>query len=134
MKQMTLPKRQLIEFDGNLLTDHNRSELKIGTERIEKPNRMWDGTMRKFVIADKQTFSFSYENLPKTTNWVVDGKWTGKNIRDFYRAKPGPFELKINHGDGEVETFTVMFEKFDMSIVKRGAYDMWQVSVELIEV
>lgn len=134
MKQMTLPKKQLIEIDGHLLTDHNRSELEISPNRIEKSNRMWNGTMRKYVIADKHTFSFSYNNLPKTTQWVVDGKWTGKDIRDFYRSKPGPFTLKVNHGDGEVETFTVMFSDFSMSIVKRGAYDMWKVNVELVEV
>lgn len=134
MRQMTLPKRQLVEIDGHLLTDHNRSELEVSVDRIERAKRMWNGTMRKYVIADKHTFSFSYDNLPKTTQWVVDGKWTGKDIRDFYRSQPGPFTLKVNHGDGEVETFTVMFSNFNMSIVKRGVYDMWKVSVELIEV
>lgn len=134
MRQLNLPKRQLIEIDGHLLTDHNRSELEITPERIEKAARMWNGTMRKFVIADKRTFSFSYDNLPKTTQWVVDGKWTGKDIRDFYNNNPGAFQLKINHGDGEVETYMVMFQNFSMSIVKRGRYDMWQVNCELVEV
>lgn len=134
MRQMTLPKRQLIEIDGHLLTDHNRGPLDISVERIEKAKRMWDGTMRKFFIADKHTFSFSYDNLPKTTQWVVDGKWTGKDIRDFYNDNPGNFPLKVNHGDGEVGEYDVMFQTFDMSIVKRGTYDMWQISCELIEV
>lgn len=134
MRQLNLPKKQLVSFNGNLLTDHNRSELEISVERIEKKQRMWDGTMRKFVIADKRTFSFSYNNLPKTKEWNVDGKWSGLEIENFYNTVPGPFELGINHGDGSTQTFTVMFANFNKSIVKRGKYDMWQISVELEQV
>lgn len=47
-----------------ILSDHNRGEINIGTQRIEKKQRMINGTMRSVHIADKITVSTSWNNLP----------------------------------------------------------------------
>lgn len=47
-----------------ILSDHNRGEINIGTQRIEKKQRMVNGTMRSVHIADKITLSTSWSNLP----------------------------------------------------------------------
>jgi hypothetical protein len=47
-----------------ILSDHNRGEINIGTQRIEKRQRMINGTMRSVHIADKITLSTSWTNLP----------------------------------------------------------------------
>ena len=47
-----------------ILSDHNRSEISISTERFEQRQRMANGTMRSFFIADKLSISTSWSMLP----------------------------------------------------------------------
>lgn len=123
-----------MRWAGNAITDHNRSSLSISPERIEKKQRMANGIMRKYIIADKRTFSCSWEMLPKKTVQTVDGFWGGEAMEDFWSSTPGSFALEITDGDGEVYTYTVMFSEFSKEIVKRGSVDFWQISVTMEEV
>ena len=47
-----------------ILSDHNRAALEMSTERIEQRQRMANGTMRSYHIADKLTISTSWSMLP----------------------------------------------------------------------
>jgi hypothetical protein len=47
-----------------ILSDHNRSQIGITNERIEQRQRMANGTMRSFFIADKLTVDTSWSMLP----------------------------------------------------------------------
>lgn len=47
-----------------ILSDHNRGEISVSTQRIEKKQRMINGTMRSTHIADKITISTSWTMLP----------------------------------------------------------------------
>lgn len=47
-----------------ILSDHNRSAIDISTERIEQRQRMANGTMRSYHIADKLKISTSWDMLP----------------------------------------------------------------------
>jgi hypothetical protein len=47
-----------------ILSDHNRSPLEMSTERIEQRQRMANGTMRSYHIADKLSISTSWTMLP----------------------------------------------------------------------
>ena len=131
---ITLAKPQLIEFEGNALSDHNRGELNIDYERIETKQRMANGTMRKYVVADKRTFSVSWELLPDGTSDTVDGKWGGDAIKSFYDANAGAFTLTIMYDNGDDEDVEVMFSDFNYSVAKRGIYNFWNVDVTLEEV
>jgi hypothetical protein len=95
---------------------------------------MANGTMRKFVIADKRTFATSWTDLPETASKTVDGFWGKREIETFYNAPQEPSPSSFDMGDGTIETYTVMFSKFDAEISKRGAFDFWKVSVEMEEV
>jgi hypothetical protein len=121
-------------WNGNKVTDHNRSALAISTERIEDSQRMANGTMRKYVVADKRTFSTDWDNLPHNAMFTVDGFWGKNEMQNFYNTTPGPFPMVVTWGDGTTDTITVMMTKFEATLDKRGAYDMWKVSVELQEV
>lgn len=127
-------KPSLMTWGGNKITDHNRSELEVSIERIEEKVRMANGTMRKYVIADKRSFGVSWEELPHNKDFTVDGFWGKREMETWYNEQPGDFELKLYHGDGAVETFVVMLSSFEASISKRGAYDFWSVSVDMEEV
>lgn len=123
----------LMTWDGNRITDHNRSALSVSVERIEEATRMANGTMRKYIIADKRTFSTDWTDLPQTSSLTVDGYWGKNDIEAFYNTVPGPFVLKLFMGDGNVEQYTVMLSKYSAEISKRGAFDFWKVNVELTE-
>jgi hypothetical protein len=43
------------------LTDHNRGEIDISPELIESSSRMANGSMRKYVVAQKNTISASWD-------------------------------------------------------------------------
>jgi hypothetical protein len=47
-----------------ILSDDNRSSIDFKNERIEKRERMINGRMRSYHIADKLSISTSWENLP----------------------------------------------------------------------
>jgi hypothetical protein len=47
-----------------ILSDHNRAAMEISTERIEQRQRMANGTMRSYHIADKLSISTNWSMLP----------------------------------------------------------------------
>jgi hypothetical protein len=50
--------------DFIILSDHNRSELSLSSQRIETRQRMINGTMRSYHIADKVAINTSWSRLP----------------------------------------------------------------------
>lgn len=131
---ISFDKPQLMEWNGNKITDHNRSELQVSVERIESSKRMANGMMRKYVIADKRKFSTSWDELPHDAVWTIDGFWGGRQIESFYNTNAGQFTLRLTMGDGQIESYNVVFTGFSKDIQKRGEFDFWQVSVEMEEV
>jgi hypothetical protein len=127
-------KPSLMQWDGNKITDHNRSELSIDVERIQEKSRMANGTMRKYIVADKRSFSVSWQDVPHNKDFTVDGFWGKEEIESWFNTKTGLFVLTLNMGDGSIELYNVMFDQFNAEISKRGAYDFWKVSVQLEEV
>lgn len=130
----TFSKPQIMTWGGNKITDHNRSDLSVDVERIEEATRMANGTLRKYIVADKRSFSCSWDDLPHNAGFTVDGFWGKNEIENWYDTVPGDFELKLFFGDGTTKTYVVMMTKFSANISKRGLYDFWKVDVELTEV
>jgi hypothetical protein len=67
--ELYLPTGSELNSDGNdqsflILSDDNRSPIKLGKERIEKRERMINGRMRSYHIADKVSIDVSWSNLP----------------------------------------------------------------------
>lgn len=122
------------------ITDHNRSPLKVDIERIEKEQRMVNGTLRRHVVAKKRTWSCSWENVPSRNSvsggmTTADGGLAAEDIEKFHNVNDGAFTLKITRTDGVTQTdATVMITSFDKEIVKRGKVELWNMSVELKEV
>ncbi len=139
MGYVKLPKGAIIKFIDpltptikNPLTEHNRAPLSIDVERIEKSNRMANGYMRRYIVADKRTFSVSWENLPHAAINTVDGKWGGREIENWYNTM-GSFILEIIEGDGTRTQYNVAFSDFSKTITKRGVYDFWTLDISLEE-
>lgn len=125
------------------VSEHNRSEFTISPQRIEKVQRMSNGTLRKFWVADKKTFSLSWDMLPHSTALTVDGGWGAKDLRDFYysTAGQGTFDIKVNLATNGTDQSSSGFEEYTVSIVdasftvlKRGIEPHWSVSLSMEQV
>lgn len=115
-------------------SDHARSELNVTDNRIGSSDRMANGRLRKYHVADKRSWSCSWDLLPAPTSYTADGHAGGKEIEAFYRATRGEFQMTITNKDSSLdETVTVVFSDYSRSVAKRGAYDMWNVNVTLEE-
>lgn len=101
-----------------ILSDDNRKSLDFGSIRIEKRERMVNGRMRSYHIADKTTLSVSWDMLPSRafssfakfsaisgrsnlsssgqpassdTSYTTDGGAGGVEILDWYNEHKGSF-------------------------------------------
>ena len=119
------------------LTEHNRSSLPLSPELISAERRTANGTMRKYVIAKKNSFQVSWNMLPSRTDLTVDGKSGAEAIKDFYDlycGQPVTLELKYhqNRSGGSLvyasddsstsmstQTLNVFITSFSYEIVKR---------------
>lgn len=122
------------------ITDHNRSPLTVDFERIERKQRMVDGTLRRYTVAKKRTWSCSWEMLPSkntgpANTGTVDAGLSASEIESFYYTHDGPFNMQLRDGNGNVTTHTVMLSDFSKEVVKRGPNtDFWNLDITLEEV
>lgn len=132
------------------LSDNNRSELAVSFERIEHRQRMINGTMRSYHIADKKTYSTSWKKLPSRKDYVTEydsgnNFGGGQELLDWYNNHPGSFwALFIYDSDADisksnikysVEKVNVFFESFSYNVVTRGIdTDLWDINLSLVEV
>lgn len=125
------------------ISDHGRSPLSITVERIESKQRMADGTLRRYVVSKKRTFSCSWDNFPdKTTSFLANGQ-SGEWMEDFHNTNDGAFHMRLREGSDRDLSLTglngtvlqVMITDFSKEVVKRGvALDLWNMDITLEEV
>lgn len=126
------------------LSDHNRSELEVSSMRIEDSQRMANGSLRKFFVADKKMFSVSWTMLPAYRTQTVDGKWGAEDLREFYKSSLGrkSFKIRVNFAKGGLkdydttreEEYTVSISSCNFILIKRGVNAFWNVSLSMEEV
>lgn len=96
---------QTAPADG-FLTEHNRKEGQVSLEIIGNGQRSVVGTMRKYTVATKRTFSFSWDNVPADYYHTVDGQLVptslvkigmgGNDMLEFYKSYYNkPFYLYV---------------------------------------
>lgn len=138
MSIIFLPKGSIMEWSNNIypnsdsyhsITEHSREPVAVTTERIETSHRTANGYMRKYFIADKLSWSTSWNEVPHSSSYTVDGKEGADWMDSFYHSVYGAFSLKI-----QSTTYKVVFKDFSRTIVKRGIYNGYDVSVSIEEV
>lgn len=146
MPTLTLPVGSLITIGGNSISEHNRQPVSISTNRIERIQRMANGTLRKFFIADKKVINVSWSNLPSRSTFTVDGFYGARDIKDFYEGATGKgsFAVTVKYGNtANAENLTMVFTSCSFELVKRNArknaatdvpQELWNVSISLEEV
>jgi hypothetical protein len=131
------------ESNGQLtLSDHSRSPLQTSFDTIESPQRMADGTMRKYVIANKKRVSCSWTMLPTISSMVVDGKANALAVKRFYEINyPYDMTMKLYYKKNAaqdlsyVETISIYWESMSFDVVKRyNDFDYWNINAEFVEI
>ena len=98
------------------LTDHNRQALEISYDLIEDSNRMADGTMRKFVTANKKKILVTWQTVPAAggRNFTADGNLGAAWLKSFYEENVfKPIWIKMTYaqenwgfaGNGAVSSY-----------------------------
>lgn len=130
------------------LSDHNREPVQEGRERIENTQRMANGTMRKYVVADKKTWTVSWSMLPSLSSQTIDGYLGAMSLRSFYESNyDNSLTLSFYSGTTSVVTqpkgtlpsptytATVFISDFSATIKKRlGDVDYWDCTISFVEV
>lgn len=147
----------IMSWNGTKVSDHGRGPLSESTERIGIDRRMADGTLRRQFVGIKRKWTINWENLPSTNNApggmrTVDGGMAGEDIEQFYFATPGKFRLVLRRGsavdlatpnppesalpyeDDNFYIVNVMLSDFNKEVRRRGAADLWSLSVSMEEV
>jgi hypothetical protein len=134
------------------VSDNNRSELAVSFERIEYKQRMINGTMRSYHVADKKNFSTSWENLPSRKTEVTEYhadlrnrfaggqemlKWYKDHTGDFWMLLVYDVDSTVATGDikKNIEKVNVFFENLSYNVLERGSdLDLWNIDLSLVEV
>ena len=117
MTPIVLPVGSLIKFNSVALSEHNRSPMAMGYNRIEKTQRMANGTLRKFFITDKKTLNVSWDQLPSYSNYTIDGGYGALDLKTFYESTLGKssFPVTISYSTqtgSTTETMNMIFSSF----------------------
>jgi len=151
---LTLPVGSVLYFDTGTdaatptwtkLSEHNRAAINLDLNRIEKTQRMSNGSLRKIWIADKKEISTSWNALPTYSSLTVDGGYGAADLRAFYLDKgKGTFKIKISYNavTARDEIVLASFTSCTFSISKRNIrsttasvpQEFWDVSFSLEEV
>lgn len=152
MSTIYLPVGSLVYLNTTIkLSEHNRQPVSIQTNRIEKTQRMSNGTLRKFFVADKKSINISWTMLPSFSTFTVDGGYGAMDIRSFYEGTAAKasgalsgrstFDVALGYG-GTTQTFTMVFTSCSFELIKRNvkqvsgdtAQEFWDVSLSMEEV
>lgn len=135
MKQLEFILPAALEIDGVFLTDHNRSPIRINNERIVSDVRTQSGALRRYFVADKKSFSVSWEMIPQTSEDTVDAAQGAEDLMRLFNNTTGSAKLKIYYDWGIEQEYTVVIKDFSAELQKRWLpYRFYSVTVEMEEV
>jgi len=153
MPTIYLPVGSLVYLNTTIkLSDHNRQPISIQTNRIEKQQRMANGTLRKFFIIDKKSININWNMLPSLSTFTVDAGYGAMDLKSFYEGTAAKasgalsgksnFDVSLVYGGTATETFNMVFTACSFELVKRNvkqvpgdtAQEFWNVSLSMEEV
>ena len=152
MSTVYLPVGSVLYFNSTIkLSEHNRQPVSLSPSRIEKMQRMANGSMRKIYVADKESINVSWNKLPSKSTMTVDGGLGALDLRDFYNGTATKasgtnsgrttFDVTIKEGTAS-RTIEMVFTSFSLEMVNRNVkeksgndpQEFWNLSITLEEV
>lgn len=129
--------------DYLILSDHNRGEISFTPQRIESRQRMVNGGMRSYHIADKVMISCSWTRLPSRSysrnvnfntlgkpqmsgndqEYTADGGAGGVEMLDWYENHQGPFYVYLGYDKYNNDSFKTAGKITDESFNHLSVYN-----------
>lgn len=133
-----------------ILSDHNRGPIEAKITRIEKRERMVNGRMRSYHIADKLSITLSWSMIPSRSfsaspefdetgtkqygeQYTADGGAGGAELLDWYENNTGSFWVYLSYDKPDnfssnkysrlseySQVIEMFFADFSYSVQKRG--------------
>jgi hypothetical protein len=102
---------------GYTLTDHNRQPLQVTYETIENSARMANGTLRRYITANKKKVAISWDMVPAAGgyNFTADSNLGAAWLKSFYEENIyKPVWIKLTYAEegwrfGNTQTATTRF-------------------------
>lgn len=129
------------------LTDHNRDPINVMPQLIESQQRMANGKLRKYVIAQKNNISVSWAYVPSKTSETADLNYGAAWLESFYKANAGvPIYLKVvsselnqsgvfTSAQSGFEVYTVFMNNFSKTVIHRTKVsDYVSMKIDFVEV
>lgn len=122
--------------DFIILSDHNRQEISMGQQRIETRQRMVNGNMRSYWVADKLTLSTSWSMLPSRSfstgvtfdsNGQVVGQQFSSNGLPAPNTASTTTEYTVDGGAGGVDLLS-WYENHPGPFYVYLAYDKFRIN------
>ncbi len=133
-----------------ILSDHNRGPIEVKVTRIEKRERMVNGRMRSYHIADKLAITLSWSMIPSRSfslspefdetgtkqygdQYTADGGAGGSELLNWYENNTGSFWVYLAYDKPQNfssnkyarlseynQVVEMFFSDFSYSVQKRG--------------
>lgn len=133
-----------------ILSDHNRGPIEVKVTRIEKRERMVNGRMRSYHIADKLAITLSWSMIPSRSfslspefdetgtkqygdQYTADGGAGGSELLNWYENNTGSFWVYLAYDKPQNfssnkyarlseynQVIEMFFSDFSYSVQKRG--------------
>jgi hypothetical protein len=87
---------------GYTLTDHNRQPLQVAYETIENSARMANGTLRRYITANKKKIGISWDMVPAAGgyNFTADSNLGAAWLKSFYEENIyKPVWIKLTYAE-----------------------------------
>lgn len=125
------------------ISDHGRDPLQISVNRIENSQRTARGTLRRYTVAKKHSFTVGWNNIPSTNVPLLANGQPGQWIEDFHDTHNGAFKMRLRAGSDMDKTIIglngkvidVVITEFSKEVVKRTpTFDLLNIDMTLEEV
>lgn len=139
MPILTLPQGSLVTLGGVQLSEQTRSSFQIATEAKKNDIELADGSRRRYFVASKDKFTFSWSWLPSVDSKTLDGKAGRNSLRSLYDNNMGnALTLIYKSLDSNnlpiTVTKTVFIDTYSETLLKRYGTYFWECSLSLVEI
>ena len=107
----------LVRFDDTDITDQGRT-FSEGRDERAVSNNTANGTIKKYIIAEKRTWSLSWSYIPQLSTDTYDEKGARDTIKALAMIGD-PITLRVRNSYGEEYVYTVWIEDYDEKVVRR---------------
>lgn len=124
----------LLSLNGQKLTDAGR-DLSQPIEIRAVTNELASGTLRRYLKAQKRSFSINWQWLPGLAGHTHDGGLARDGI--YAAISTGTSLLLTSEGVSSTETYVVLVDSYEEQLLRRDYVlgdTFWNVSLGLKEV